>query len=253
MDKKKITNSADLNNYYKMVSDKIKKFSDVNIPYNKIASYLKPGSQNFNDFIEEDNTLKDVEGIHTVVKDVIMDIYHAFKDGLFKRVNKEVKTFENINADGIFNISDVGIKDKHEHEKALADIYGVATSYIELVKKDIHLYSVNHFGTIKKVIVFTTEELDGIKANIVDKLANDIRERVTDLLFKKQISLGDLIGQTEINTLISKKISIEDVLEYISQNTGLDVKVKYSNRNELNGINYYLFEVTTEPLGNTLF
>ena len=107
MERKKILNSADLNNYYKMVNDKLKKFSEFNIPVNKIASYLKPGTENFNKFIEEDNELNSIDGIHDVLRDVILDMYHAFKDGLYKRVKSEVKTFENLVADNIFNISTI--------------------------------------------------------------------------------------------------------------------------------------------------
>ena len=102
MERKKILNSADLNNYYSMVKDKLKKFSDFNIPVDKIVAYLKPGTENFNNFIEQDAELKNVDGIHNVLRDIILDMYHAFKDGLYKRVKTEVKTFESLIAENIF-------------------------------------------------------------------------------------------------------------------------------------------------------
>lgn len=253
MDRKKILNSADLNNYYKMVSDKLKKFSEFHIPINNIVSYLKPGTENFNNFIEEDNDLKNVDGIHDVLRDVIVDMYHAFKDGLYKRTKLEVKKFENLVSDSIFNISHIDKVDEHEHEKALADIYKVSLSYIDLVKPDIHLYTVNISGDVKKVIVFNTKEIEGIKQNIVNKLTEDIKKRMTNLLFDKQISIGELLGQTEILTIVSEKVTIEDVIEHIAKNTGMDVDVNFLNKKEIGGKEFYLFDVKARPIEKQVF
>jgi hypothetical protein len=253
MDKKKISNSADLNNYYKKVGDKLKKFSEFNIPINKIASYLKPGTENFNRFIEEDNELKDIDGIHDVLRDVILDMYHAFKDGLYNRKKVDVKTFENLLVESIFDISEVDKKDKYEHEKALADIYGVSLSYIDLRMASIHLYTVNILGEIKKVIVFNKTEIEGIKTNIVNKLSEDIKKRTTELLFDKTITIGELLGQSEIESIVSAKVSIEDVLEYIAKNTGLEVEVKFVNNTIINNVDYYLFEVSATPIAKSAF
>ena len=124
MNKKKISNSEELNKYYKMINTKLKKFSDMNIPVNKIAKYLKPGSENFKKFISDDDELKDVDGIEVVLKDIIQDTLHAFKDGLFKKVKTGmVKKFENLITENILDVSKITKKDEYEHEKALADIY----------------------------------------------------------------------------------------------------------------------------------
>ncbi len=253
MERRKILNSADLNNYYKMVNDKLKKFSEFNIPVDKIASYLKPGTENFNNFIEEDNDLKNIDGIHDVLRDVILDMYNAFKDGLYKRVKSEVKTFENASTDNIFNISTIDKKDEDEHEKVLADIYKVSLSYIELKVPDIHLYVVNQNGNMHKVIVFNTKEIEGIKQNIVNKLSEDIKKRMTDLLFSKQISIGELLGQSEINSIISQKVTIEDVIEYISKNINIDVNVNFLKKNSINEVEYYLFDVKAKPVEKQVF
>lgn len=253
MERKKILNSADLNNYYKMVNDKLKKFSEFNIPINNIVSYLKPGTENFNNFIEEDNDLNQIDGIKDVLRDIIMDMYHAFKDGMYNRKKTEVKTFENLTSDSIFNISHIDKDDEHEHEKALADIYNVSLSYIDLVAPEIHLYTVNVLSDKKKVIVFNAKEIEGIKQNIVNKLTEDIKKRMTNLLFDKQISIGDLLGQTEIVTIIDGRISIEDVLEYIAKNTGMDVDVNFLNKKELGGKEFYLFDVKAKPIQGQVF
>ena len=253
MERKKILNSADLNNYYSMVKDKLKKFSDFNIPVDKIVAYLKPGTENFNNFIEQDAELKNVDGIHNVLRDIILDMYHAFKDGLYKRVKTEVKTFESLIAENIFDISTIDKEDEHEHEKALADIYRVSLSYIDLGVPDVHLYVINQNGLTHKVIVFNTKEIEGIKNNIVNKLCDDIKKRMTNLLFDKQISIGELLSQSEIYSIVSNKVTIEDVIEYIAKNTGMDVNVNFLNKHSINDTEYYLFDVKAKPITKPLF
>lgn len=245
MEKKKITNSQELNNYYKLINLKLKKFSEMNIPHNKIASYLKPGSENFNNFIKNDSELNNVEGIETVLKDIIQDTYHAFKDGMFKKSNRVVKTYESLISETIFDgISEITKKDEYEHEKVLSDIYRVSISYIVLLKEKIHLYSVNDNGVMLKVIVFNSEEINKIKEKIVEHLGEDIRKRTTKLLADKVITLNELIGQVEIHNILSEKLTLENIIEYISLNTGLEYNVEYTKSITLNSVEYFLFQVS---------
>jgi hypothetical protein len=148
--KKKISNSQELNHYYNLINTKLKKYTDMNIPEERMAKYLAPGTQNFNNFISEDDDLKDVDGIEVVLKDIIQDTYAAFKDGLFKKIKAgAVKKFENYAVnENIFNFETTQ-SDIKQHERALADIYKTSLSYIDLIRDDIHLYSVNDEGTTR--------------------------------------------------------------------------------------------------------
>ena len=246
MEKKKISNSEELNKYYDIVNNKLKKFSEMNIPHNKVVSYLNPGSENFKRFISEDDNLKDVDGIEVVVKDVIHDIYHAFKDGLLRPMQKgAVKKFENLLMENILNISNVTRKEEFEHEKALADIFKVSMSYIDILNPHIHLYNVNDQGIDKKVLIFSTNEIVEIKKNIVKELVGFIRKRTTELLSDKKIELGELIEDNDnINSIVSGKISNEDVIEHIARHTGLEVDVKFEKTYTLDSVEYYIFQAS---------
>ena len=245
MERKKITTSEELNKIYSIINLKIKKFSDMNIPHNKIANYLKTGSENFKTFINEDDELKNIDGVERVLQDIIEDTYHAFKDGLFKRKKLgEIKTFESLITESIYDLTEITPKDKHEHEKALADIYKVSMSYIDLIDDNLHLYYVNDQGETIKVLIFNIDEVNIIRKNIVNKLCEEIRKRTTRLLADKIIELGELIGQTEINSMVSAKLTDNDIINHIETNTGLEVNVKHVKKITLNSVEYFVFVVS---------
>ena len=243
--KKKITNSKELNNYYKMVNTKLQKYSEVNIPIDKVAKYLKPGSENFKNFISEDDDLKDVDGIEVVLRDIIEDTMNAFKDGLYKKMQQgSVKKFEsyatNIN---IFktDITDADIK---EHEMALSDIFSVSLSYIKILKQDLHMYGVSAFGKTKYVMVYSEKQLQKIKENILDYLESTIKNKFynfSDLGVGKKVSLSKYAE--DIKRDLEKEIKEEDVIEAIAKNNGLNVEVVYEDTKTLNSTKYYLFVV----------
>jgi hypothetical protein len=252
MEKKKILNSSDLNNYYNMVNDKLKKFSEFNIPVNKIVSYLKPGTENFNNFINNDKELSQVEGIENVLRDVIMDMYYAFKDGFYNKKKLDVKKFENLLIENVFNISDITSNDKIEHDKVLCDYFKTSLSNIQLAKKDIHLYKINYFGDTKNIIIFNTEEINAIKKNLIIKLTNDVKLKHFDIL-NKNVFLNEITEDDIINQVLNSKITVEDVLKYIADNIGFNIEVSYSDRTELKNKEYYLFTVIEGDNKTSLF
>jgi hypothetical protein len=251
--KKKISNSQELNHYYNLVNTKLKKYSEMDISPESIAKYLAPGTQNFNNFISEDDDLKDVDGIEVVLKDIIQDTYAAFKDGLFKKIQKGyVKKFENyaIN-ENIFNF-ETNEEDVKHHQKALADIYKTSLSYIDIIRKDIHLYYVNDEGIIRNVMVFTQEELDKVKENILKELVNSTKNKyylfndihAIGFEINKKIKIEDILNYDKLKGLLNKEITEDDVVETIAANYGgLNLEVKSHKKTNLNSKNYYLFEV----------
>ena len=250
--KKKISNSQELNHYYNLINTKLKKYTDMNIPEEKMAKYLAPGTQNFNNFISEDDDLKDVDGIEVVLKDIIQDTYAAFKDGLFKKIKAgAVKKFENYAVnENIFNFETTQ-SDIKQHERALADIYKTSLSYIDLIRDDIHLYSVNDEGTTRKVMVFTQKELAKVKENILQKLLDSTKNKyysfknISDfeLGMDKKVLMQDVLNYDKVKEILNKEITDDDVVETIAANTDLDVEVKFNKKLELNSETYYLFEV----------
>jgi hypothetical protein len=247
--KKQISNSEELNKYYKIINTKLKKFSDMNIPQNKIAKYLKPGSENFKAFIKSDEELKDIENIETVLKDIIEDTYAAYKDGLFKNKKGNVEKFENfLIKENVLNL-ELSDGDIHNHEKALADIYKVSISYIDVLDPKIHLYKVNDNGRIRKSMVLTISEINRVKIIIIDHLALEINNKhfnFTDLKLTIPIKLEEIVSLSSLKSALAERISKDDVIKIIALNTGMDVDVKFVNSHLLNNDEYYLFEVISE-------
>ncbi len=252
MEKKKLTNSKEVSDIYKIVNTKIKKFSDMNISHNKIANYLKPGSENFNNFISEDDNLKNVDGVEIILKDIVNDIYGAFKDGLLKKIKNVsltekhfIKKFENFNLikDDIFSMT-VEDSDIFEHEKALADIYSVSISYIDIINRDIHSYQVNDMGDIFKVCIFTENEIMSTKNKIINSLLGEAKSKFLELKWNIALHLNDKLNDDAVIEELNKTITKDDILRIICDIIGLKLKtVNYDQSYELNMINYYIFKI----------
>ena len=248
--KKKITNSQELNNYYKMVNTKLKKFIEMDIPHNKIASYLRPGTQNFKNFISEDDDLKDVDGIDVVLKDIIQDTLHAFKDGLFKKIqNGAVKKFENYVATSAAFDLHLTDEDVKLQEKALCDIYRISLSHVNIKNRQSHLYTINDDGTTRQVMVYSQTQLLAVKEQVLDKLIDSTNNKFylfKELELNKKIKVGDILDMKMVREELSKAITDEDVIDVISSANGLHLAVKYNKKVSLNGVEYHLFEVVSE-------
>ena len=243
--KKKITNSKELNNYYKMVNTKLQKYSEMNIPVDKVAKYLKPGSENFKNFISEDDDLKDVDGIEVVLRDIIEDTMHAFKDGLYKKMQQgSVKKFEGYSTDINIFKTDITKEDIEEHEMVLSDIFSVSLSYIKIIKEDLHMYGVSAFGKMMYVMVYSEKQLKKIKENILDYLESTIKNKFysfSELGVDKKVSLSKYAVYLKED--LDKEIKEEDVVKAIAKNHGLSVEVVFKENKTLNSTKYYLFEV----------
>lgn len=244
MEKKKISNSEELNKYYKLVNDKVKKFSDMDIPHNKIAKYLKPGSENFKKFINDDSELKDVDGIKVVLKDIVNDIYGAFKDGLYKKMKLGmVKKFESLNAQDMLDFSIDSENEIHEHEKALADIYKISISYINLVNKNLHMYSIDDIDGVHKVCIFSEDEIKEIKEKIVNYLSTEVKSKHVELKWNNKIALDNIIDIEKVKGELFAHLNNDNIIEIIGQIIGFRLDVKFNEIYKLNSINYYVFDV----------
>lgn len=244
--KKKISNSEELNNYYKMVNTKLKKYSDMNISQDRIASYLKPGTINFTKFISEDDDLKDVDGIEVVLRDIIQDTYAAFKDGLFKKIqNSSVKKFENYLTESIFEDRELTEKEIHAHERALADIYKVSISHIECVNKLIHVYEIFDNGKKINAIIYTNDEFL--------KERNKAIEIVVDYYINKmqkidsRIAINDIVDRDNIKQQWNGIISNEDILtSMVNKFEKQSIKISNHKKINLNSVDYIVFEVESD-------
>ena len=244
--KKKISNSEELNNYYKMVNNKLKKYSDMNIPHDRIASYLKPGTINFTKFISEDDDLKDVDGIEIILKDIIQDTYAAFKDGLFRKVAKSsVVKFENYLTESIFEEKELTDKEIHAHERALADIYKISISHIECVNKLIHIYEIIDNGQKIHAIIYNNDEFLKERAigieTVVEYHINKIQQ------IDSRINIKDAIDRENIKKQWDGIITDEDVVtSMLHKFEKQNIKINSHKKINLNLVDYIVFEVESD-------
>jgi len=244
--KKKISNSEELNNYYKIVNNKLKKYSDMNIPHDRIASYLKPGTINFTKFISEDDDLKDVDGIEIILRDVIQDTYAAFKDGLFRKVAKSsVVKFENYLTESIFEEKELTDKEIHAHERALADIYKVSISHIECVNKLIHVYEIIDNGKKIHAIIYNNDEflkerVIGIET-VVEYYINKMQQ------IDSRIKIKHAIDRENIKKQWDGIITDEDVVtSMLHKFEKQNIKINSHKKINLNSVDYIVFEVESD-------
>ena len=224
MERKKISNSSELNNYYKIIHNKLKKFADIDIPVNKMVKYLKPGSKNFNNFISEDDELKNVDGIEVVLMDIINDTLSSFRDGLLKT---SVKKFENYITENIFNKLNISDEIIIQHEKALADIYRISLSSIDLMYRDSHLYLVIDNGISRNIMIFSEEEVMKIKEEIINVLIENTKDKIFNFnsqLIDKSLNLKEIFDYEKIKNLLNNLIIEDDIIRSIIKDNNLSNK-----------------------------
>lgn len=244
--KKKITNSEELNYYYNMVNTKLKKYSDMNISQDKIAKYLKPGTSNFNRFISEDDDLKDVDGIEVVLRDIILDTYAAFKDGLFKQIAKRsVKKFENFLTENIFEEKELTDDEIYTHEKALADIFRISISHIDCINKLMHVYKIFDNGLVKYAVIYTKEEFQkerniGVET-VVDYYLNKMQQ------LDSRVNVNDIVNRENIKKQWNGIITDEDIIKaMLNKFEKQNIKVLNHKTINLNSVDYIVFEVISD-------
>lgn len=232
-----IANRESANKYYTLVNELIDNYIEKwKIKPSNLKKYLKPGSNRFKKFIERNN-LTEITGIDRVVKDVIDDRYHMEKDG--------VLTFENFK---IFESDEFKIKDIKQSlykgiekaninmEKILADCYDINLSDIDIVNSDKHIFRVKDWSNkITFAIVYTNEEFDVIKNNIMEYLHNVLVTKEIEIYNDISIKLDTLISQEKYNEKIKEILTDDKIKNIISSMLG---NYKYFK----NIKDYHLFE-----------
>lgn len=148
---KKITNREEANFYYKKVNDVVKKYTSSKVRPSEVKMFI----QNNLDRILTREGLSDVFGIKRVVDDVLDHHDSMESDG--------VLTFEN------FTFLEKG-GDLFSHEKFLGDLFDCDLDSIKLIDNSINKFSVSSFGDTFNVFIFSEEEFEFIRQNLIDKL-----------------------------------------------------------------------------------
>jgi len=209
-----INNREDANKYYQQVNELIDEYIDKwKIKPSSLGRYLKPGSDRFNKLLGRNN-LKEVNGIDRVLSDVIEDRVNMERDA--------VLTFENFKffESDEFKISNLKVclykgieKVDLNMEKVLADVFDTNLSAIDVVDSDKHIFKVND-GV--DVIVYSKEDLEIIKNNMIDFLFEELKSKKVLLGGIVEISLSSITGDVGyIRFEIGKQLKLIEVISHL--------------------------------------
>lgn len=219
-----ITNSEEANQYYKLVNQLVDEYVEGHkIRPSKLSAYLKPGGQRFNKFLER-NKLKDIVGADRILRDVIEDREHMEKDGVitfesFKIYESSEWKIPNLRECIYKGIDKADIK----MEKVLADYFDINLGAIDVVDTDKHKFSVEDWKNDDwKIVIYSEEELQVIKENIVEYLYDEVCKKEIDLSENIKLKLSDLIEETKFTSQTEEILNNQKVCEIITNCLGDD-------------------------------
>ena len=207
-----INTREEANKYYQIINELVDEYIDKwKIRPKNLKKYLNPGSKRFNKFLMRHN-LSEVKGAEVILKDIIEDRYHMESDG--------VMTFESFN---LFESDEFKIPSMKEclykgidkadikMEKILADIFDTNLGSIDIVDADKHIFKIEDWeGEDKKVIIYSKEDLEVIKDNMIENLYDELRKKKVELSNKISVDLSDLIKEDDFTGMMDGKLSISE-------------------------------------------
>ncbi len=227
-----ITNREEANQYYKLVNKLVDEYIDGHkIRPSKLSAYLKPGGQRFNKFLER-NKLKDITGADRILRDIIEDREHMEKDGVI--------TFESFNLleSSEWKVSNLreciykGIeKADLKMEKILADYFDINLGAIDILDSDKHKFSIEDWKNDDwKVVIYSEEEIDVIKNNLVEYLYGDISKKEIGLTEEVSIKLDNLIDMEKFEEKLLDLLNEDKINKIICQCLGEDWSFEASSK-----------------------
>ena len=208
-----INNREDANKYYQQINELIDDYMDKwKIRPSNLKRYLQPGSERFTKFLHRNN-LKEVNGIDRVLSDIIEDRVNMEEDGVL--TFESFKLFESND----FKVSNLkqclykGIeKADLNMEKVLADVFDTNLGSIDIVDSDKHIFNVDNLN----VIVYSKEDLEIIKNNIIDYLYEELKSKKVLLGGLVELPLSSITGDVGyIRFSIGSELDLEFVISHL--------------------------------------
>ena len=208
-----INNREDANKYYQQINELIDDYMDKwKIRPSNLKRYLQPGSERFTKFLHRNN-LKEVNGIDRVLSDIIEDRVNMEEDGVL--TFESFKLFES-NDFKVSNLKQCLYKgiDKADlnMEKVLADVFDTNLGSIDVVDSDKHIFNVDNLN----VIVYSKEDLEIIKNNIIDYLYEELKSKKVLLGGLVELPLSSITGDVGyIRFSIGSELDLEFVISHL--------------------------------------
>lgn len=208
---KKITSREEANIYFNKVNVIVDDYINKHrIRPSEIYHYI---NRNYDSFLEETG-LKEIDNIKLIVNNVLEHRLNMQKDQVMK-----FESFSLVKED-VMSITKPNI----EHEKILADYFNTSVGHIECVDESLHMYLVNDLGVKKYAFIFSKEEIDVIKSNLLKELIketsrkmisiNEVNDR--ELGFSLRFWLSDIIDEDKFRDFCISKIGEDSVLKFIT-------------------------------------
>lgn len=207
-----INNREDANKYYQLINELVDEYIDKwKIRPSRLGKYLRPGSDRFNKFLMRNN-LSEVKGAEVILKDIIEDRVHMEKDGVMTFESFHLFESDDFKIDSMKECLYKGIeKADIKMEKILADVFDTNLGSIDIVDADKHIFKIEDWeGEDKKVIIYSDEDLEVIKTNMVENLYEELRKKKVELSSKVSVDLGDLIREDDFTGMMSDQLDKTD-------------------------------------------
>lgn len=211
-------NREELNGYYSKINNLVEEYIDKwKIRPGQLKRYLKPGSKNFNRFLER-NGLSDITFTKQVLIDVLEDRCAEESDGIITFESFALFESESFKIDGKKQCLYKGVeKASLSYEKALADYFDTNLGSINVEDSDKHIFSVDEWvGNIRKIIVYNSADIQVIKENFIQYAVEQFFNKSIDLLNNVSVSVSDMIDKDEVVEKVEEKFTEEVVIGLIS-------------------------------------
>jgi len=209
---KKIISREDANLYYQQVNDAVDDFvKKTSARPTEVSRYLSKNSKRF----LMQNKLDDVDGIETILTDVINHRKHMEKD--------KIVTFESFTKmnESFISLSEPSV----DYEKVLADKFNTSLGHIVLVDSELHLFKIEDFGKVFYASVLSKSDIESIQKHVVEGMMDEIKSKsiILDNIMSVSItplkfSLGDFTNEEELKSHVVAKIDnsvINDIIKTI--------------------------------------
>jgi hypothetical protein len=225
-----INNREDANKYYQVVNGLVDDYIDKwKVRPSNLKRYLQPGSERFNRFLER-NGLK-FKGADIVLRDIIEDRESMERDGVITFENFKFFESDEFKLSSLKQCLYKGIeKASKNHEKILADHFDTSLGHIDIVDSDKHIFSVDVWGKVTDVIVYSKEELDMITENMIEYLYNEMKNKKVELSGNITVSLSNLITEESFKREVEDNVfSTNKPVNLVTQCLDYEFKSEFEN------------------------
>jgi hypothetical protein len=213
-----INNREDANKYYQQINELIDDYMDKwKIRPSNLKRYLQPGSERFTKFLHRNN-LKEVNGIDRVLSDVIDDRVNMETDGVLTFESFKIFESDEFKTSSLKQALYKGIeKADLNMEKVLADIFDTNLGSIDVVNSDKHIFKVNDWnGKDINVLIYSKEDLELIKNNIIDSLYEELKSKKVLLGGLIELPLSSITGDVGyIRFSIGNELKLNEVISHL--------------------------------------